>query len=101
LTVHLPFAQEVLFPALASSPNAGGPLSVMRSEHLHIDRQVVDLARAATLEQAKDALDQLLLALRDHFHKEDQLVFPMCESYLGDEKLNQLGEVWAKRRGVG
>lgn len=97
---HASLEEEVLFPALAGSQSAGGPLSVMRAEHQHIDRLVVALGRSTTLEQAKDELGQLLLVLRDHFRKEEQLVFPMCEEYIGEAKLLELGQIWAEKRGL-
>ena len=43
---------------------------------------------------------RLLYTLHEHFEKEEQFLFPICERTLGDQKLTELGADWAKRRGL-
>lgn len=80
--------EEVLFRALeAYLERTTGPLAVMESEHQGI-RQ--------TLEAISDDLDvrgqtsRLTEMLRRHINKEDRVLFPMAEEFLGAETLSRL-----------
>lgn len=98
---HASLEDEVLFPALVERGHAEGPLDVMRAEHKEIELLAGAVRASLTLEEAREVMYRLLDTLREHFGKEERILFPMCERLLGEQKLRELGERWAKRRGVG
>jgi hemerythrin-like domain-containing protein len=96
---HAALEDELLLPAIAAHiPN--GPTQVMRAEHREIDALTAQIARAGSLEEARDCGARLLDLLRDHFHKEEAMLFPMAEHHLDDKKLQELGQRWKARRGL-
>jgi iron-sulfur cluster repair protein YtfE (RIC family) len=98
---HAALEDEVLFPALVERGQAEGPLDVMRAEHKEIELLAAAVRASMTLEEAKEVMFRLIDTLREHFGKEERVLFPMCERLLGAQKLMELGEHWARRRGVG
>jgi iron-sulfur cluster repair protein YtfE (RIC family) len=97
---HAQLEDEVLFPALAEGGQVEGPLNVMRAEHKEIELLAAAVSSSVTLEEAREVVLRLLDVLREHFGKEEQVLFPMCERMLGEQKLTELGARWAKRRGL-
>ena len=121
LAPHAHIENELLFPALENDLGGeGGPLDVFREEHAKIEdslqklqalRALADqhddiegaLARlpsAASAAEARVLLRGALSVAREHFAKEEQMLFPMAEQILGEQQLAQLGEAWAARRSV-
>ncbi len=121
LTPHAQIEDEVLFPALERDLGGeGGPLAAFREEHTEIEdalKQVeaihalsgqhgdiegvlAMLPNAPDTDEARDQLHQVLLVAREHFAREEQMLFPMAEQILGESRLEQLGEEWAARRSV-
>ncbi|MCC6665878.1 MAG: hemerythrin domain-containing protein [Polyangiaceae bacterium] len=97
---HMALEHDVLFPALIERGHEGGALDVMRADHKEIELLAAAVSAAATLEEGRGVLLRLLYTLREHFEKEEQFLFPICERTLGDQKLTELGADWAKRRGL-
>ncbi len=89
LEEHADIEEDILFPAL--EPHLGrhaGPLAVMDTEHQEI-RQL--LAEAATTEDITPVVAQFTAIAREHFAKEDQVLFPLAEQILSPERLEELG----------
>lgn len=98
---HAQAEDEILFPAL--EPHLGteaGPLAVMRLEHGEIDDGLGRLEQEDDPATARALLEQLLSLAREHFAKEEHVLFPMAEKLLGSGQLIELGAHWAQRRGV-
>lgn len=93
---HANLEEELLFPAL----DAQGPLRVMRAEHQEIEELVQAIAGAKSREDARDIGTRLLDVLREHFHKEEAVLFPMCETRVGEQTLIALGERYRARRKI-
>lgn len=93
---HAELEESLLFSEL----DAGIPVSVLRAEHAEIQRLVTGIPGVRELEVARDAAHALLGVLRNHFHREEHLLFPTSESELGEQKLLELGARWAERRGL-
>jgi len=72
----------------------------MRAEHEEIDRHLSELRSAEDEATARRSLLHALSLAREHFAKEEQVLFPLAENLLGDEELARLGAEWATRRGV-
>ncbi len=106
--------EEHLFPALeqAGVPRQGGPIGVMLAEHEQGRGLVRRMAQALSrLETGRaEAGAELTLAgrqyadlLRQHIHKEDNVLFPMAEAKLAPAVLEGLAESFeeVERRRIG
>ncbi len=92
--------EKLLFPLLEQrSPAAGGPVSVMLSEHMagrEAVRAIADnLPGAESSEASRVAVaDNLALyadLLRMHIHKENEVLFPMADRILSEHDQRRLG----------
>lgn len=77
-----------------------GPLQAMAEEHRDIEARLDRLVRERDESRARELLEELLQAARDHFEREEVAVFPFAETQVGPADLRRLGETWAARRGV-
>jgi len=100
LVSHAKLEDELLFPALASTPAAEGPVSVMREEHGDIDELCADLPRADDADDAAALLGEIIEMSRAHFAKEEHMLFPLVEQLADATELECLTENWARLRGV-
>lgn len=89
LEEHAHIEDEILFPAL--EPHLGrqaGPLAVMDAEHEEIRHLLAEMALG---DDDVDAMVSRFIDLaREHFAKEDQVLFPLAEQLLGEGKLTEL-----------
>ncbi len=117
LAPHAHIENDVLFPAIEEKIGAGGPTTVMRHEHIQIEGMLEQLSEFASAhdeiegslaqlpkandaEQARRLMQDVLLAARNHFAKEENVLFPMADQMLDESALGKLGMEWASRRGV-
>jgi len=120
LAPHAQIEDEILLPPLEAKIGEDGPIAPFRAEHLEIEdmlgrlqkvREVLGahdkiegaLARlpdATNVDEARQLVRDILYAARDHFLKEENMLFPMAEEILNDGTLELLGMDWAERRGV-
>lgn len=121
LAPHAHIENDILFPALeAQLGGAFGPIPVMRAEHDEIEHSLVRLQELRELTQAHDDIEGAFARLpdtrdaqtarelvrhaiqvaREHFAKEEQILFPMAVEMLDDKTLRDMGRQWAERRGV-
>ena len=101
LESHANLEEELLFVSL--EPHLGtqsGPLAVMRAEHDEIKGDLSRLPQLQNLDEAQDLLLHVVAVAREHFAKEEQILYPMAEQVLGEETLIQLGSEWARQREV-
>lgn len=101
LQSHANLEDELLFVAL--EPFLGveaGPLAVMRAEHDEIEGTLQRISLATEAEEVERLLWSLLQVARDHFAKEEHVLFPLAEQFLEEETLARLGRQWAQRRGI-
>src|SRR3989338_7081606 len=88
---HAAVEDQFLFPAL--EPKLGkemGPLSVMEFEHKEIDRILLSLRNASEPRAIRVEAAKFTVFLRDHIAKEETVLFPIAEEFLGEERLNRL-----------
>ena len=100
LASHAQLEEELLFARLEPLIGHMGPLTVMREEHEEIERSLESLPGAEDLGQAKSQLLGVIAAAREHFAKEEQVLFGMASQTLSPEILVSLGAQWAERRAV-
>ena len=101
LATHAHLEDELLFVGLeAHVPREMGPLAVMRAEHQEIEGALAALETVEDVGQARALLARAVGTGREHFAKEEQVLFPMADARLGEAELHELGRRWAGRRGV-
>jgi hemerythrin-like domain-containing protein len=101
LASHAQLEDDLLFVALEPYIAAQqGPLAVMRMEHSAIEGALERLPETTDVEDAHSLLLYLVEVAREHFAKEEQVLFRMAEQALGDQRLRELGATWAERRAV-
>jgi iron-sulfur cluster repair protein YtfE (RIC family) len=94
LLQHAHNEEVLLFPDLVVKlgGETGGPVGVLREEHViihgQVDRLSADPARAE-FDQVFAAFDKIL---REHIAKEEEVVFPLSAQLLGDERLIRMNE---------
>ena len=100
LVAHSVSENDLLFPALEAARGAGGPIEVMRGEHIEVEKLIADVTACASMPELRGALAALLQVTRTHFAKEEEVLFPMAERSVPSATLDQLAKDWAERRGV-
>jgi regulator of cell morphogenesis and NO signaling len=121
LAPHAHLENDILFPALERELGGdGGPLTVFRAEHAEIEDALEKLQTLRELSRHHDDIEgtlqrlprvedvavarrlvgQTLAIARDHFSKEEHMLFPMAEQMLSEDALERLGEQWAAQRHV-
>ncbi len=66
------------------------------NEHEEIEQHLASVKATDDLNQAKQALTTAVLLAREHFDKEERLVFPLAEKHLSEKTLLELGQRWKK-----
>jgi iron-sulfur cluster repair protein YtfE (RIC family) len=117
LAPHAHIENDVLFPVLENHLGEEGPTRVFRMEHEEIEAKLQELkelqgmhdeiegalARLPQLDdvgEARRLVREALYAAREHFAKEENMLFPMAEQILDERTLKALGAQWAERRSV-
>ena len=75
-----------------------GQSETFHEEHEEIDARLAEVQKARGPKQARDLLLRAVLRSREHFDKEERIVFPMAERVLKAKTLSDLGKQWMKRR---
>ncbi len=97
---HANLEEELLFPALETHLGTTGPLAVMRTEHEEIEHALRQIEAAQDLEDGADCVARALSTLRDHFRKEEVVLFSIARQTLDEETQIRLGKAWAEVRRV-
>lgn len=97
---HAELEEELLFTALETRMGPAGPLAVMRAEHDEIHRRLeAGSGGPAETGALQRVLNTIPLA-REHFAKEEQVLFQMARQVLSADELSQLSLRWASARNV-
>ncbi|MFQ5807653.1 MAG: hemerythrin domain-containing protein [Phycisphaerae bacterium] len=97
---HANLEEELLFPALETHLGTTGPLAVMRTEHDEIEHALRQLEEAQNLDDGVKCVARALSLVRDHFQKEEEVLFSMARQTLDDDTQIRLGKAWAEARRV-
>jgi iron-sulfur cluster repair protein YtfE (RIC family) len=85
---HFQREETLLFPAFEqASGSAMGPTRVMRLEHRQMREALAEMDSALASDNLEDLLGQaetLLILMQQHNIKEEQILYPMCDRFLGD-----------------
>ncbi len=86
---HFTKEEEILFPAFeTTSGMAGGPIYIMRHEHAQMRDVMQTMADALTSLDGDRYLgmsETLLMLMRQHNMKEEQMLYRMCDQVLAGE----------------
>ncbi len=77
-----------------------GQNETFHAEHVQIDAELAKIHKAKDIKSAKKLLLSAVARSREHFDKEERIVFPMAEHVLKAKTLKELGEAWLRRREV-
>lgn len=99
--VHEPHAKtedDLFMEPLEHCFDQIGQKETFHDEHEMIDEALARVQRARTVKEARGILLRAMAMCRDHFDKEERIVFPLAERVLKAKTLNELGEAWLRRR---
>lgn len=100
LVSHAHIEDEVLFPAMEKRIGPDASLVAMREEHEEIRRILEGVRKAKQPASAAHVLSSALSLARDHFEKEERVLFGQARKALGCHALKELGDQWADMRRV-
>jgi iron-sulfur cluster repair protein YtfE (RIC family) len=87
---HFAREEDILFPAFeARTGMSGGPTSIMRAEHRQMNGLLAEMDAALAQVDGKTYLglsETLLMLMRQHNMKEENILYPMSEQALGNEQ---------------
>lgn len=91
LLQHAENEEVLLFPDLVERLGGeGGPVEVLRQEHVMIHGQVDTLTGEPSRADFLHVFGQFQRLLREHIEKEEDVVFPLSAELLGDARLTEL-----------
>ena len=91
------FLLRALEPMLGTQP---GPLHSMRHDHDEIERLLREAMAVADVKTARLRLREAVARARDHFAKEEKILFPAAIQKLGSEALKDLASHWAQEEKI-
>jgi hemerythrin-like domain-containing protein len=102
--VHTPHSQiedDMFIEPLEHCFDQIGQNETFHAEHRRIEEMLTAALKARTLQEAKRTLLGAMTACREHFDKEERIVFPLAERVLKAKTLSQLAVAWLQRRDSG
>ena len=97
---HAGLEEDLLFKTLEPHIGPSGPLGVMRQEHQEIEHALDHLPGVLELAHAQNLLLRVIEIARQHFSKEEQILYPIALQTLAAAELSQLGKQWSQKRNV-
>jgi iron-sulfur cluster repair protein YtfE (RIC family) len=104
MEAHFATEEQVVFPAFAAASGmSGGPVTVMRMEHTQMRELMAQMAAAL---KARDrnayggAADTLLILMQQHNMKEENILYPMCDSSLAATAIDIGGALGQRLEGA-
>lgn len=75
-----------------------GQNEVIHAEHEHIETLLKQVRSCRDLKQAKKLLVIAAVVCRQHFDREERIIFPLAEKWLKAKTLQTLGSEWVAMR---
>jgi hemerythrin-like domain-containing protein len=69
-------------------------------EHQEIEQSLERLPGVEELDHARELLLHVVATAREHFAKEEKILFPLASQMLSHDELSSLGDQWAARRAI-
>lgn len=90
---HFTAEEEILFPAFERATDMHeGPTQMMRYEHSQVRNMFAQMVAAAVAEDGDEfagAAETLLVLVQQHNAKEENILYPMCDSALDADTVTQ------------
>lgn len=101
IRAHNQNEEDALFPAMEAKTGSGGPVAVMKSEHLQLwsaldklETELTDLLNDTASQQRIARVAELSAfihdLLRNHIFKEDNILYPMAREILTQEEIAEV-----------
>ncbi|HUB87624.1 MAG TPA: hemerythrin domain-containing protein [Verrucomicrobiae bacterium] len=95
---HAKTEDDLLMEPLEHALAQIGQSETFHDEHEEIDAKLAAVQKARQFKQARLLLLQAVQRSREHFDKEERIIFPLAEELLKARTLSDLGERWLRRR---
>lgn len=95
LSGHAETETNLAYSALDHVLAEDGRLARLHQDHHEIDEHFKRVHQADDVTKAQHLLRRAFAATREHFHREEDIIFPFLERVLRAETLEILGETWA------
>lgn len=98
---HADIEDDILLEAIEAKLGTDtGPTVPFREEHDKIRQILARLPMINDVDEAREIMLRAIDTARDHFRKEEQMLFPLAEEELDTDTLTELGAQWATQRRV-
>lgn len=98
LKAHSDIEDELFFGPLEHCFEQLGQRDAFVEEHEEMGEHLRRIRKSKRLQEAKDLFLAAVRRSREHFDKEERIVFPLAERLLKAKTLSSLGDEWMKRR---
>ena len=98
MRAHAKTEDDLLMEPLEHCLAQIGQSETFHEEHDEIDARLAEVQKARGAKQARELLLRAVLRSREHFDKEERIVFPLAERVMKAKTLFSLGDEWMKRR---
>lgn len=98
LRAHSDTEDELFIGPLEHCFEQIGQRDAFLEEHQEIDASLVKVRHARRLKKARQLLLAAVAYSREHFDKEERIVFPLAEQVLNNKTLTGLGQTWMEQR---
>jgi hemerythrin-like domain-containing protein len=99
---HFSVEEDDLFPAFeAATGMTGGPTTIMRMEHQQIRGLLAEMTQDIEAQNSDDYLghsETLLILMQQHNAKEEQVLYPVADQALGNDKIGIISALTATER---
>jgi hemerythrin-like domain-containing protein len=100
LVSHAETETNLAYCALDHALADKGSLDRLHQDHHEIDDQFQRIHRTTNPAEAQRLLKKALLATREHFQREEKIIFPVLEKTLQPDTLRSLGGKWMESHSV-
>ncbi|HXF10128.1 MAG TPA: hemerythrin domain-containing protein [Desulfuromonadaceae bacterium] len=95
---HTKTEDDLLIEPLEHCLEQIGQSETFHDEHEEIEAKLAAVKKARQFKQARSLLLQAVQRAREHFDKEERVVFPLAERLLKAKTLSEMGDEWLSRR---
>lgn len=95
---HGKIEDELVMEPLAHCLDHLGQNESIHAEHEHIEAMLAQVCSCRDLRKAKKLLHGAVIVSRQHFDREERVIFPLAEKWLRAKTLQTLGTEWVMRR---
>lgn len=95
---HGQVEDELVMEPLAHCLDQLGQNEPLHAEHDHIEAVLAQVRTCRDLRKAKKLLHGAVVISRQHFDREERVIFPLAEKWLKPKTLQTLGTEWVAKR---